>query len=443
MPRVDLVLGLGAAAIVLVVGFQLWSASRARRKEDVAHEKHQQVLERNVQPVSLHPRVNLGACIGSGACMTACPEKDVIAVIDGKARLVNPNACIGHGECLRACPVEAITLVIGTEKRGVDIPLLATDFQTNVPGLYIVGELGGMGLIYNAMTQGLQCMKAILKQPAPSADGVHQLAIVGAGPAGLAAALAALEAKLDFVIVDQESVGGTVLQYPRHKIVMTRPVELPLYGRLKVSEVSKESLLAVWEEILAKTGLKVRTGVRVDDVKRGADGIFELKTSTGTIRAQRVMLAMGRRGTPRKLGVPGEDLSKVCYRLLEPENYKGAHCLVVGGGDAAIEAAIALGDAGATVHLAHRGDAFDRIKPKNQEKLDASSQAGRVTILYKAQAKLIRTDAVALDVGGQSREVKNDFVLVFAGGVLPTAFLEKAGVQVQTMKGEAYAPANR
>jgi thioredoxin reductase (NADPH) len=440
---VELVLGLGALAIVLVVGFQLWSARKAGQKEQMAAERHAQVLERNVQPVSLHPAVNLGACIGSGACVTSCPEKDVIAVIDGKAQLVNPTACIGHGACLRACPVDAITLVLGTEKRGVDIPLLATDFQTNVPGLFIVGELGGMGLIYNAMTQGLQCMRSILSAPPPKTPGVHQVVVVGAGPAGLAASLAALEAKLDFAVVDQESVGGTVLHYPRNKIVMTRPVELPLYGKLKVTEVSKEALLGTWNDILQKTGLTVKTQVRVDEVKMGADGIFDLTTSTGPMRAHRVVLALGRRGTPRKLGVPGEELSKVVYRLLEPENYKGSHCLVIGGGDAAIEAAIALGEAGATVHLAHRGDVFDRIKPKNQQKLDASTGAGKVKLLLKAQTKQIRPDAVALEVGGAAQEVKNDFVLIFAGGVLPTAFLEKAGVQVKTMKGEAYAPANR
>lgn len=439
----DLVLGLGAAAIVLIVGFQLWTSRRAAQKEDRAHQQHQQSIERNVQPVSLHPVVNLGACICTGACITACPEKDVLAIVDGKARLINPNACIGHGECLRACPVDAISLVLGTEKRGVEIPLLASDFQTNVPGLFIVGELGGMGLIYNAMTQGLQAIKAMLKQPPAKAEGIHQLVIVGAGPAGIAAALAALEAKLDFVIVDQESVGGTVLHYPRQKIVMTRPVELPLYGLLKVTEVSKEALLAVWQEILAKTGLTVKTGVRVDDVKRDAAGVFELVTSAGPMRAQRVILALGRRGSPRKLGVPGEELSKVCYRLLEPENYAGSNCLVVGGGDSAIEAAIALSDAGATVQLAYRGEVFDRIKPKNQERLDASSAAGKVTVLFKAQPKEIRADAVAIDVKGELRELKNDYVLIFAGGVLPTAFLEKAGVQVKTMKGELFAPANR
>lgn len=439
----DLVLGLGAAAIVLIVGFQLWTSRRAAQKEDRAHQQHQQSIERNVQPVSLHPVVNLGACICTGACITACPEKDVLAIVDGKARLINPNACIGHGECLRACPVDAISLVLGTEKRGVEIPLLASDFQTNVPGLFIVGELGGMGLIYNAMTQGLQAIKAMLKQPPAKAEGIHQLVIVGAGPAGIAAALAALEAKLDFVIVDQESVGGTVLHYPRQKIVMTRPVELPLYGLLKVTEVSKEALLAVWQEILTKTGLTVKTGVRVDDVKRDAAGVFELVTSAGPMRAQRVILALGRRGSPRKLGVPGEELSKVCYRLLEPENYAGSNCLVVGGGDSAIEAAIALSDAGATVQLAYRGEVFDRIKPKNQERLDTSSAAGKVTVLFKAQPKEIRADAVAIDVKGELRELKNDYVLIFAGGVLPTAFLEKAGVQVKTMKGELFAPANR
>ena len=433
-------LGIGAAAIVLVVGIQLWSGRRARLKEDHSREQHEQTLARNVQPVSLHPVVNLNACIGSGACVTACPEKDVLGIIDGKARLINPNACIGHGECIRACPVDAITLVIGTEKRGVDIPLLGTDFQTNVPGLSIVGELGGMGLIYNAMTQGLQAVKAILASPPEKSEGIHQLVIVGAGPAGLAAGLAALEAKLDFVIVDQESVGGTVLHYPRHKIVMTRPVELPLYGKLKVTEVSKEALLATWEGILSKSGLEVRTGVRVEEVKRDPEGVFLVVTSKGVLRARRVMLAMGRRGTPRKLGVPGEELPKVCYRLLEPENYKEAHCLVVGGGDAAVEAAIALSAAGATVQLAYRGEVFDRIKPKNQERLDAS---GKVTVLFKTQVKQIRAEDVALDVGGEVRELKNDYVLIFAGGVLPTAFLEKAGVQVKTMKGEAYAPANR
>ena len=374
--------------------------------------------------------------------MKVCPEVDVLGLIDGKARLVNPTACIGHGECMRACPVDAIELIIGTAQRGVDIPLLETDFSTNVPGLYIVGELGGMGLIYNAMTQALQCMKALKKQVPPASEGVHQVVIVGAGPAGLAASLAALDAKLDAVTVDQETLGGTVLQYPRHKIVMSRPVDLPLYGKLKVTTVSKEALLEKWQEIVDKTGVKVRTKVRVDAVTKRDDELFEVKTSEGVLLAHRVVLAMGRRGTPRKLGVPGEDLSKVTYRLLEPESYAGRKCLVVGGGDSAVEAAIALGEAGATAHLSYRGTAFSRIKPKNQKRLDEAVLAKRVELLLESNVKQVEESSVRLEMKGEPVELANDFVLVFAGGVLPTKFLQAAGVEVKTFRGERFAPAN-
>jgi putative YpdA family bacillithiol system oxidoreductase len=439
----DLVIAVGVLAIGLIVLLGV----RSLRKEAVLEDKAAAALARTeelgIQPASLYPRVNLDLCIGTGACIQACPEVDVLGLVEGKARLVNPTSCIGHGECMRACPVNAIELVIGTEHRGIDIPLLATDFQTNVPGLYIVGELGGMGLIYNAMTQALQCMASIRKSAPPKVAGVHQVVIVGAGPAGLAASLSALEAKLDFVTLDQDSMGGTVLQYPRHKIVMSRPVDLPLYGKLKVTSVKKEDLLEKWEDIQNRTGLEIRTPVRVDGVTKGSDGVFELETTAGRLRAQRVVLALGRRGTPRKLGVPGEDLPKVTYRLLEPEAYAGKKCLVVGGGDSAVEAALALGESGATVHLSYRGAAFSRIKPKNQERIDEAAKAGSVTIAFESNVKAIHERHVALDARGVTQDLENDYVLVFAGGQLPTAFLEKAGVEVKTFKGEAFAPANR
>lgn len=426
--------------LVLLWGVRSARAQRAlesKSREDLTHADQSGAL-----PPSLHPKVNLDVCIGTGACVKVCPEVDVLGLIDGKARLANPTKCIGHGECLRACPVDAIELVIGSERRGVDIPLVSSEFETNVPNLYVVGELGGMGLIYNAMTQALQCMRAVKRAVPKKQEGVHQLVIVGAGPAGLAASLAALEMKLDYVTVDQESMGGTVLQYPRQKIVMSRPVQLPIYGKLAITTVSKEDLLAQWEAIVSKTGVQIRNKVRVDGVKKGDDGVFEVATSEGVLRANVVLLAMGRRGTPRKLGVPGEDLPKVTYRLLEPEHYAGKRCLVVGGGDSAVEAAIALGDAGATVHLSYRGNSFGRIKPKNQERLDAAVAAGRVTLMMETNAKSISAEAVHLDDGGRTVELSNDYVLVFAGGVLPTKFLQAAGVEVHTFKGEAFAPAN-
>ncbi len=438
----DYVLLTAAVAIGAVIATTIVTVLAQRARERQAESELAATIQRGALPPSLHPKVDLDKCIGSGACVQACPEVDVLGLIDGKARVVNPTACIGHGECRVACPVDAITLVLGTERRGVDIPFVAGDFETNVPGLYVVGELGGMGLIYNAMTQALQCVQGLRRTMPPAVEGVHQLAIVGAGPAGLAASVAALDAKLDFVTLDQESIGGTVLQYPRQKIVMTRPVELPGYGRLKVASIEKEALLEAWRRIIDTTGLQIRAQTTVTAVRREPEGVFVLETTKGPVRAQRVILALGRRGTPRKLGVPGEELSKVTYRLLEPESYQGRRCLVVGGGDSAIEAAIALGDEGAVVHLAHRRRIFDRIKPKNQARLNDATQDGRVTVLYEASVSEIRPASVTVQAEGRMLELANDFVFAMIGGVLPTAFLQAAGVEVQTYTGQAYAPAN-
>lgn len=429
--------------LLFVAGLTLAGVLSQSRTETLARTAKDTAEKLGALPPSLHPRVDPGRCIGSGACTTVCPEKDVLQLVDGKAAVTNPTACIGHGECLRACPVDAIELVLGNERRGVDIPLVAKDFQTNVPGLYVVGELGGMGLVYNAMTQALQAMDTIVRSPPPKVEGVHQLLIVGAGPAGLAASLAAKKAGLDFVTVDQEALGGTVLHYPRFKIVMTKPVELPFYGPLKLTEVRKEELLAIWKTIAEKGQLSIREGVRVEGVARGDDGVFTVQTSSGAVRTQRVLLAMGRRGSPRKLDVLGEHLPKVVYRLLEPEPFAGRDVVVVGGGDSAIEAAVTLSEAGANVTLVHRGKAFDRLKPKNAKKLEAAEAAKKVVVLREAQVTLIEEETVDVSVAGEKRTLDNDDVFVLVGGVLPTAFLEGAGVEVKKFTGERYAPANQ
>lgn len=434
--------GLLFVGLVLVAAWMVFAFAGQSDRELVAHRAWKVAEKSGAQPASLHPKVDLDRCIGSGNCVEVCPEKDVLAIVEGKARLANPTACIGHGECLRACPVDAIALVLGSERRGVDIPLVASDFQSNVAGLYVVGELGGMGLVYNAMTQALQAVRGLAATRPPKVEGVHQLLIVGAGPAGIAATLAAKEAGLDAVTVDQESLGGTVLHYPRHKIVMTRPVDLPLYGRLSVSEVRKEKLLEAWQDIVRKTGITVREGVRVDQLRKGEDGVFVAATSAGEIRAQRVVLALGRRGSPRKLEVPGEEQAKVVYRLLEPEPYAGRRVMVVGGGDSAVEAAVTLSEAGAKVTLVHRGATFDRIKPKNQQRLDQARKAG-LDVRTETRTREILDDAVVIEAGGRVEELANDDVIVLVGGVLPTTFLEGAGVEVQRFSGQAYAPANR
>jgi len=425
---------IGAGMVVSVV---MGARAASQARSDLASAKASGAL-----PPSLHPVVDEARCIGSGTCVRACPEQDVLAVLDGKAQVVNPTSCIGHGECLRACPVDAISLVLGHHTRGVDIPFVQANFETNVPGLYVVGELGGMGLIYNAMTQALQCMDDLKARSPEPVEGAHQLLIVGAGPAGIAASLAAMEQGLDVVTVDQEDAGGTVLQFPRHKIVMTKPVTLPLYGTLRVTEVTKEALLDKWNDIMSRTGLQVRSKVKVESIERGDDGVFTVATTDGEIRASRVILAMGRRGSPRKLGVPGEDKAKVTYRLVDPEFYAGKRVLVVGGGDSAVEAAVALGDHGAVTTLSYRKASFGRIKKKNQKKIDAACEKGQVVMAWKTNVTRIDDEAVTLKGDDGEQQLPNDYVLVFAGGVLPTKFLKAAGVEIETYRGEAYAPAN-
>lgn len=420
-----------------------WARGRATQKRhDAVHARTERM---GGEPVSLHPKIDEHVCICTGACVTVCPEKDVLGMIDGKPKLIKPSACIGHGECLRACPVDAISLVIGTAKRGVDLPLLGTDFQTNVPGVYIAGELGGMGLIHNAVNQGSQAMRAI-HQSLGSAKGdeaILDALVVGAGPAGLSAALQAKQLGMRFAVVEQEQLGGALRSFPRQKVVMTAPVELPLHGKVKLRRTTKEALLELWDEVVKKTALPIEAGVKVTAIKRDDDGTFTVETSAGTKRARRVLLAIGRRGTPRKLGVPGEQLEKVTYKLIEPEQYRGTRCLVVGGGDMAVENALLLSHEQSTaVTLVYRGDKFDRLKPDNADALEKAQLERRIDVRTATNPTEILLDQVVLKGKKGVERVDNDFVFVCIGGELPTAWLNTIGVEVTTLRGEAH-PAMR
>jgi thioredoxin reductase len=434
----------------VVAGALVLSSLRARRTE----VRQERLADRAVslgqtEPASLHPRIDEHTCICSAACVAACPEKDVIGFVDGRPSLIRPSACIGHGACATACPVQAITLVLGTERRGVHLPVIGQgglDFQTNVPGLFIAGELGGMGLIHNAVNQGVQATRSVVASlagdaAAPEDAATLDLLIVGAGPAGLGAALEAKARGLRFALVDQEALGGALRSFPRQKVVMTAPVDLPLFGKVKLRRTTKEALLELWSEVVDKTGLVVEEQVKVDGVTReGAR--FILSTSKGERRARRVILAIGRRGTPRKLGIPGETLDKVTYRLLEPEQYRGKRCVVVGGGDAAVETALLLSkEPNAQVTLLHRGHAFDRLKPDNFDALEAARVTRQLVVRTSTRPIEILPDAVRVEGPAGEDRLDNDFVFVCAGGELPTAWLEKLGVAVRVARGEALAAA--
>src|SRR6266478_9527366 len=383
----------GLPGLVLLV----WHVQRRRRLERLSVK----ALEHTgaAEPASLHPIIDPVRCIGCASCVKACPEQahhTVLGIVDGRAVLVSPGDCIGHGACKTICPVDAIKLVFGSERRGVDIPVLTPSFESTVPGIFVAGELGGMGLIRNALEQGRQAVEAIA-QSRKAGDDRLDLLVVGAGPAGFAATLTAKAKGMRCVTVEQEALGGAVFQYPRGKLVMTAPATVPLLGKVNFRQTSKEALLEFWKDAERKTGVKINYTERVEEITRAgarADDGFIVKTNRATYPTRSVLLAIGRRGTPRKLGVPGEEMSKVVYRLIDPEQYKGQHVLVVGGGDSALEAAASIAESGGGgVVLSYRGAEFDRAKARNRERINAAAKTGTLKVMMKSSVKQIETES--------------------------------------------------
>lgn len=432
-------LGLAATTTLLVLSGALMLFLRHRRQvRDTA--TWERTVERGLHiPASLHPVIDPDLCIGSLSCLKACPEGDILGVINGAAKLINPTRCIGHGRCALECPVGAIKLVFGTSERGVDLPEVDEFFESSRPGVHVVGELGGMGLIRNATVQGLQAAERLgqvlvdrRQQP-----GVVDVAIVGSGPAGLATALGCRSAGLTFRVLEQGTLGGTVANYPRQKLVMTEAIELPIVGKIGKRQISKEALLDTWNQAITKANIVVEENTRVTGIE-GQDGAFTVETSQGPVKARKVVLATGRRGSPRKLGAPGEELPKVSYRLIDPEQYEGCKVLVVGGGDSALEAAIQLAEeSDAEVSLSYRGEEFGKCRDANRTKITALAASKRVRLAMKTQVAEIQPDHVKLERDGRRVALPNDYVIICAGGELPLEFLQKVGVGLKRYHGTA------
>ncbi|MDD3321338.1 MAG: NAD(P)-binding domain-containing protein [Paludibacter sp.] len=434
---IEQVLSYGLSVILIISILAIYLSQQKRQSKVVSDKILQAKADGLHEPVSLYPVVDINRCIQSGACIEACPEKEILGITNGKASIINASRCIGHGACFRACPVEAISLWIGTEKRGVDLPHVSANFETNVRGIFIAGELGGMGLIRNAITQGREAVEQIVKIINKETKADYDLIVVGAGPAGISGTLAAKKAGLNVLTLEQDTLGGAVYTYPRSKIVMTAPMDLPLYGKVKFRETSKTELLSLWKTVIEKNKIEIVENSKVEAIIPN-NGIFSVETINGEkYSCKNVLLSIGRRGTPRKLGVLGENTEKVAYRLLEPEIITDKDIVVVGGGDSAIEAALSLADKN-RVTLSYRSDKFSRIKQKNAEKINEAIKLAKIVVKFNSNVVLIEPEIISYTENNSEEifKIKNDLIYIFAGGELPTEFLKKMGIEMSTKHGE-------
>lgn len=420
-----------AAAITLVfVGRYLKKQRKVARTARESLEKGKLFSE---GPKGQHPHIDTTYCIGCATCTTVCPEGDVLAMLGGQAVIANGHKCIGHGLCADACPVGAITMVMASPSMGADLPYLSREYETTIKNLFIVGELGGLALIKNAVNQGRDCVDIIADRIAKGkirhTQEAFDVLIVGAGPAGISASLRAIEKKLSYITVERDEVGGTVAKYPRQKLVMTSPVEFPMYGKFNKLQLSKEHLLSFWDMVLNRADFNCHTGQKVLDIRKGEDGIFTVVTEGYHYKASSVALALGRAGEPRKLGVKGEGLPKVMYRLIEADHYINKNILVVGGGDSAVEAAMGLAhQQGNKVTISYRQSGFGRIKQRNATRMEECIRSGKLKAMFDSNPVEFKPESVVLETKGQHQELPNDFVWIFAGGVPPNDFLKKIGV---------------
>jgi thioredoxin reductase len=295
-----------------------------------------------------------------------------------------------------------------------------------------------MGLIRNAVEQGRQAAEAVVAERPRGHAGDLDAIIVGAGPAGISATLTLIGHQRRVLLVEQGEYGGTIRHYPRNKVVMTNSFELPGYGKIRRRTMSKEELLALWDDIRARTALPVREGLKVDLIAADRDG-WRVCADAWSEHAPSVILALGRRGAPRRLEIPGEELAKVHYRLLEPEPFAGKHVLVVGGGNSAADCALALADAGtcASVGISYRRRELARMRSSVRERIEREIARGKIVAHLGTEVTSITASEVMLKSNAGTVPLRNDDVIVQIGGTSPRDLLHTLGIELVEKRGEA------
>jgi len=375
----------------------------------------------------MHPVINQAVCVGCGTCIINCKEKKALYLINGKSTLVNPLACRCRGDCERQCPTGALQLVEYGKRMKVKFPQIDENYETNIKGIYIVGALSGAGLIKEAINQGRAAVNHIMRDVFP--QKLPKVAVVGAGPAGLSALLSCRKFGLPVTCLEKEETANTIRNFPKKKILMAEPVEMPIFGPLWVGDTTREELLHTWERILKKTGVQITTGARVEMIEQ-KDGGFVVTASGREYLFDKVILALGSRGVPRKLKVPGENNPTVFYNLLDAEEFAGAAVTIVGAGDAAVEAALSLQQQKCRVNIIVRGEGFPRVKTKNREKIEDAIKEKKITAIFNSQVNKIKAGVIYISSINRKISIPTDYIFIMIGGELPYQLLEKIGIAV-------------
>ncbi|MCB9681459.1 MAG: NAD(P)-binding domain-containing protein [Alphaproteobacteria bacterium] len=328
--------------------------------------------------------------------------------------------------------------------------------RTEVPGLRVAGDLADTPLLKTALRQGWDIGCDLADElgdleAGHGDDDVLDVVIVGAGPAGCTAAMALAERGRSYVVLERHAPFRTIDAFPAGKIIYAEPEAIETPGGLWFEDAPKEELVRRWRQHVADAGLNVAQDVEVTTVTREGDVLVVHTVHHGvrhdegarppaTLRARRVVVAIGRRGTPRRLGVPGEDDPRVHHQLGDAADHAGASVLVVGGGDSATEAALALVDAGAQVTLVHRGERLDRPRPRTREAIEAAAADGRLTLRLGARVDAIEGDAVVVTGTDGTLRTAADAVWVLVGTEPPVAWLEGLGLTMRSRRPPSQWP---
>jgi thioredoxin reductase/NAD-dependent dihydropyrimidine dehydrogenase PreA subunit len=375
------------------------------------------------------PKVDVEACISCGSCYGSCPKQVLAGDDHGKSVVVHPESCIakeGCAVCEQGCPTGAIRVSTAPLKRSVERPEIDEHNEAKkIQGLFFAGEVIGAALIKSAINQGADCAKFIGEKKPKIADAQYDVVIIGAGPAGLGAGLEAKKRNLRYLILERGNVAQTIQDYPRDKAVLAEPIKMPLYGQLPMMDAQKEVLIATWQAIVKTTQLVVNEHEEATDVqKKGA--LLEVTSNKAKYLAANVVLAIGTRGDPRKLGCPGEAPHCVAYNLVDAAEHANQSVLVVGGGDTAIEAAVALASTpGTKCVLSYRKGAFSRVKKRNQEQVDAMAKSGQLEIVFNSQVTEIKDGVAILKTEAGVREINCVRVFALIGADPPKGWIEK------------------